>query len=423
MYEEAQRVGISEQSYEELPSDLRNAFVRHHLRESRVIRRCDEETPAGCHDGHKRTILKKVTRDSVIAESFQIGLAGESASRYCPRPLHPLSLSNHNLSRRRAVMFTHGSRCTISRQKEKGKRQREAFPFVYFHSFLFPFSLFLLTGCSLMNGFAMNESGRAYFARGNYAMARDEFRRAVADDPNNINYIHNLATAAKKQGDVVAAEQTYRYALQLDPAHQPAYHGLANLLMEQNRQAEAVDLMEQWVATQPYSPAAHIEMAWLQREAGDLSGAEKSLQSALQNQPNHPIALAHLGQLYQETGQPERAVAMYQRSLSSKWNQPEVRSRMAALRRSIGPSWSAPAYAASPPAYGPYPTYAGQFRPGQRAMFGYSQPSYSQVPTAPFTYPGSSVSTGPVQLAPPVLNADPAHVPQASSQIPIIQPH
>ena len=178
--------------------------------------------------------------------------------------------------------------------------------------------------------------------------------------------------------------------------------------------------MEAWVGTQPYSPEAHIEMASLQREAGDLTGAGQSLQQALRNRPNHPVALAQLGQIYQDSGQPQRAVAMYQRSLSGNWFQPEVRSRMAELRKPTRPSAIAPAYAASPSRYGPYPTYAAQFGPGQPAVIQNAPPTYVQGQVMPYTYPGN-VAAGPVQLSPPVINADPAHVPQAS-QLPIVQP-
>lgn len=288
--------------------------------------------------------------------------------------------------------------------------------------------IFALTvsGCNLVSGYAMNESGMSFYNQGNYTLARREFQHAAADDPYNADYVHNLGMAMKKQGDVVSAEQTYRRALQIDPAHQPSYHSLALLMNEQNRQAEAVDLMEGWVATQSYMPAAHIEMAWLQRQNGDLPGAEQSLQQALEIHANHPVALAHLGQLYQDSGEVHRAVAMYERSLYNDWNQPAVRNQMAQVKKSIQPSRTEPTYARQNGAI-----FARRNAPQQVFVDGfYTPPQPMIVHRAPVGYPMRGPSAGPgsvaampAQFGTPVFNTDPAHVPSLSATIPVIQPY
>ena len=189
----------------------------------------------------------------------------------------------------------------------------------------------LNVGCNGTSGWAMNRSGMKQYQRGNYAQARHQFARAIADNPRNADYRYNLAMAVQKQGDAASAEKILRHNLTINAMHQPTYHSLAQVLTTQGRTSEAQDLITGWAETQPYVPEAHVELAWIQRETGNVAGAEQSLRNALKASPTHPTALAHLGQLYHETGRADEATAYYQRSLAAKWDQPEVQSRLATL--------------------------------------------------------------------------------------------
>lgn len=265
----------------------------------------------------------------------------------------------------------------------------------------------LTAGCSPMSGYVNNERGTAYYSTGNYVAARDEFQRAVADSPRNANYIHNLATAKKKQGDLQGAEQAYRQAIQVDPAHQPSYHGLSAMLVEQQRVAEAKDLTQMWVDTQPHNAESYIEMAWVQRHMGDIAGAERTLQSAQRVDPSNHMISAQLGQVYQDAGRGEEAIAMYQRSLHKNWYQPQVQSRVATLRQTTPRSMAVPRTVQYGPTVPQRRTAAAP--PGApRAALLYPLPTYRQSGTTP-------TLAQPLPAATPVrANADPAHAPALS---------
>jgi len=251
-----------------------------------------------------------------------------------------------------------------------------------------------------MGGAMNNEVGKAHYKSGNFTMAKDEFQRAVINDPQNADYIHNLAAAHKKQGKIGEAEKLYRQAIVVNPEHQPSYHSLALLLNEQNRSSEAVQLMQTWKDTQPYNSSAYVELAWMKREMGDLPEAERLLQQALRIRPSDATATAHLGQIYEDMGQKDRALAMYQRSRFSRWNQPQVASRMAAItRENPGVSPTASAVYAPTPWNNTAGTGAGGY---PQHVVNYPLPGYGAATSA--TVIGQPpIGPPPVQVGSPIV--------------------
>lgn len=324
---------------------------------------------------------------------------------------------------------------------------------------IFSLGTLTISGCNSMHGVASNEMGNGYYQRGDYANARAAFSRAIADNPGNPDYVHNLAVVMEKEGNLAGAEQTYRNALRVDPSHQPSHHGLAELMISQGRQQEAVQHVTAWRDTQPYIAESHLEMAWLMQQSGDLSGAEQSLKAAANVDPNHPKVLAHLGQVYQQTGRTEEALAMYQQSMNSEWYQPQVQSRIASIKKPYSTTSSQQRIVAKGWEHGPLgngsmfryqtrtaqashvhplPTYGGTST-GTMAMMGAPQMSHAQSISPPQTITSQpmlvapGVASQPVQLGAPALtavpdpiNVDPAHFPTAPTTAgtpPVVQPY
>jgi Tfp pilus assembly protein PilF len=142
-----------------------------------------------------------------------------------------------------------------------------------------------LCGCNSVNGYVMNESGKAYYRRGDYTAARHEFERALMDSPENSNYAYNVAAAMQQQGDVMAAEKMYQHALVIDPSHEPSYEGLAHLLYNNERTGEAEQLLTAWSESQPYDENASLALGRMHDNMGNSSAADMAYDRALAANP------------------------------------------------------------------------------------------------------------------------------------------
>ncbi len=147
---------------------------------------------------------------------------------------------------------------------------------------------------------------------------------AVANDPWNADYMHNLAMSMRRQGDVASAEQVLRQAVELDPGHQPSHHGLALVLKDQGRTAEAHSHLSTGSPSSrirpkrtPNSPGA-ARIRGLRRRSAIAATSDA-------DQAERPIIASQMGQIYEDTNQPALARSMYQKSLYAKWYQPKCR--------------------------------------------------------------------------------------------------
>lgn len=102
--------------------------------------------------------------------------------------------------------------------------------------------------------------GRVAFEAGRYGEAAEEFRKAVAAEPDNVPARVNLGSALGQRQDVEGAIEQFRRALDLDPANRSALYNIGTLYAGQNRHDEAVLHLERLLQLTPDDHQARVTL-------------------------------------------------------------------------------------------------------------------------------------------------------------------
>jgi predicted Zn-dependent protease len=105
-------------------------------------------------------------------------------------------------------------------------------------------------------------------------MAEQEYRIAVANNPNDEKSICRLAEIADQAGNTQEAYQGYAHAVALQPADTNAKLELAKLLIQMDKDTEALALLEETVRMDPANSVAHYHLAILYKKAGRVEDAK-----------------------------------------------------------------------------------------------------------------------------------------------------
>ena len=131
---------------------------------------------------------------------------------------------------------------------------------------------------SFSRGVELHRGGRLDEAMENYA-------RAIAQRPDHVLALNNLAVALRGKGRFTAAEVTYRRALAVEPANAGLHSNLGNLLRELGRAEEARDHLEKAVAGEEASAEMLHNYALALRDLGDFDAALDAFDRAVAMNP------------------------------------------------------------------------------------------------------------------------------------------
>jgi len=165
-------------------------------------------------------------------------------------------------------------------------------------------------------------------AAGRLAEAEALYRRALAEEPENIDALHFLGVIALQQGDAAQAAVLISRALSHNPANPPAHNNLGLALAAQGKAAEALHAYLDALALQPdYGDALGNLGAALKARQRDPAaeaqadehfnrGNADGYREAVRLAPHFTAAHANLGSALAQQGRHAEAIACFRKALA-----------------------------------------------------------------------------------------------------------
>lgn len=176
--------------------------------------------------------------------------------------------------------------------------------------------------------------GRFYSSHNRAAEAEQQFRRALARDPNHGAALLNLATLQLQMGRRADAEKlTKQLSGRPEAMFKPVY---ANFLFQQGRREEAVLEFERLAKQDPDDRMARTRLVAAYQAVGRLPDAQKLLSDALKKNQKDLDALLQRGELFLRDHKYAEAEADFNNVLRLKPDAPEVHYALGRLYQAGG---------------------------------------------------------------------------------------
>jgi tetratricopeptide (TPR) repeat protein len=108
--------------------------------------------------------------------------------------------------------------------------------------------------------------------------AEQEYRAALAENPQDEKSIFRLAEIDAQKGNIQQSYEEYTKAVELQPADADAKLGLAKTLIEMNQTDKARTLLEETVQLEPTNATAHYRLGTLYRKIGRAEDAKREVE-------------------------------------------------------------------------------------------------------------------------------------------------
>jgi len=160
----------------------------------------------------------------------------------------------------------------------------------------------------------------SHLGRGEWAQIVDICQKAIASNPDQVDYYPYLARAYAQQSKFAQAISAYRKILGTTINQAEIYGELGLLHSKQREPQQAEWHYEQALKLKPNWSELQYNLAVVRHQAGNWQGAIVAYNKAIKINPQYEAAYFNLGVLYDQKGELEAAIAAYQQVIGLKPN-------------------------------------------------------------------------------------------------------
>lgn len=153
------------------------------------------------------------------------------------------------------------------------------------------------------------------YGRGQYQESIEQWKQALALDPEDAAAVSNLGAALNAAGRAEEAQAQFSRALELDPENVRAHTNFAIALARRGKHREAAEHFERALKLRPGDAQARSAYGGMLVETGQIDEALVHLRAALEINPDSTDALNNLGSALAKAGRHAESAALFRKAL------------------------------------------------------------------------------------------------------------
>jgi tetratricopeptide (TPR) repeat protein len=157
--------------------------------------------------------------------------------------------------------------------------------------------------------------GIALYHEGDFDAALDQYRKAIALEPNFASAHYNLGRLYEERKEDDLALAAYRHVLLLDSTSFAANTNLGNILLRRGEPGAAIGHYERAIREQPSYPYPYYNIGVAWERKGDRARAEEAYRTAIRVNPDFVDPYVNLAVLANSRGEQQIAVELLREAL------------------------------------------------------------------------------------------------------------
>lgn len=186
-----------------------------------------------------------------------------------------------------------------------------------------------------------------YYSRGQFDIAQEEIRKALAIDPNNVDTFNVQGLIYMSQGQSAQADNSFQRAIRLSPENPEVLNNYGWFLCQSGREKESLQYFDRVLQNRAYPNQARVmtNAGICSARMNNTALAESYLTRAFELDPGNPSINTQLANVYYRSNQLPRAQFYIHRALKAESAGADVLWLAVRTERKLGNETMANSYA------------------------------------------------------------------------------